>query len=236
MEWEILDTGLRSAEENMRLDAELLEALGSKKKPILHFYEWQAPSATYGYFVEPSDLLNLEGVKRQGIELARRPTGGGIVFHIWDFAFSVLVPATCSAFSLNTLENYAFVNEAVKRAVMEFMGASEELNLIPKDAPSLSEACGRFCMARPTKYDVMLGSRKIAGAAQRKTKEGYLHQGTIALRLPSQTVLDEVLKNGAEVASAMFAHTQPLLEAHASEIDVKNARKLLKELLTKYLL
>src|SRR6185437_12939141 len=107
----------------------------------------------------------------------------------------------------------------------------EELGLTPTDAPALNEACGRFCMARPTKYDVMLGSRKIAGAAQRKTKEGYLHQGTIALRMPSDAVLGELLKDGVDVAKAMLAHTQPLLEGPVIEIDVKNARKLLKEVL-----
>jgi lipoate-protein ligase A len=47
-------------------------------------------------------------------------------------------------------------------------------------------------MARPTKYDVMLQGRKIAGAAQRKTKAGFLHQGTIALLCPDPELLGAV--------------------------------------------
>lgn len=233
MEWEILDTGLRGAEENMQLDADLLERLGEKQQPILHFYEWQAPSVTYGYFVEPKDFLNLEEAQRGGLELARRPTGGGIVFHQWDFAFSVLIPATCDLFSLNTLENYAFVNEKVRSVVKAFMGNAEELTLTEADAPLASEGCQRFCMARPTKYDVMLGGRKIAGAAQRKTKAGFLHQGTISLLMPTKDVLEKVLNTSSAVADAMFAHTHPLLGLGATEKDLKEARQQLKGLLKK---
>src|SRR5690242_16384610 len=104
MDWQILDTGVAPAEKNMAFDAELLENLGGQ--PILHFYEWERPSISYGYFIQPSKFLNLNNIKKQGIDLARRPTGGGIVFHLWDMAFSVLVPASSPHFSLNTLENY----------------------------------------------------------------------------------------------------------------------------------
>ena len=38
--WEVLDTGASSAEENMRLDADLLERAATLERPILHLYEW----------------------------------------------------------------------------------------------------------------------------------------------------------------------------------------------------
>lgn len=80
--WEIFDTGTQSAEENMAIDAELLETLTPKSAPILHFYRWEKPSLTYGYFINPAEHLNLDALLRDGVSLARRPTGGGIVFHI----------------------------------------------------------------------------------------------------------------------------------------------------------
>src|SRR5580692_6228766 len=102
----VLDTGPASAEKNMQIDADLLESLA--EEPILHFYEWEKRSITYGYFVKPEELLHLENLKRHGIDHARRPTGGGIVFHLWDLAFSVLIPSSSPHFSQNSLENYAF--------------------------------------------------------------------------------------------------------------------------------
>src|SRR5579872_4776074 len=98
---EVLDTGVNEADVNMAIDAELLESLESRREPLLHLYEWKDRSATYGYFVKPEEYLDLAAVKRRGLNLARRPTGGGIIFHEWDLAFSVLVPEKSPFFSLN---------------------------------------------------------------------------------------------------------------------------------------
>jgi lipoate-protein ligase A len=223
MQWKEIDTGVASAEENMRLDAQMLEAV---QQPILHFYEWERPSITFGHFIEPSKFLNLSSAAARGIDCARRPTGGGIVFHLWDLAFSVLVPAQSNFFSLNTLDNYAFVNQAVLRAVQNFLGKDENLSLTSQDLAAASVDCKRFCMAQPTKYDVVLQGRKIAGAAQRKTKQGFLHQGTIALMLPDRDVLRDVLHDGG-IAEAMMAHTYPL----GGSKNLDEARKELKQLL-----
>lgn len=232
MNWKIVDTGTASAEKNMEIDAALLEALG--QEPILHLYEWEGDSATYGYFVKPADFLNLQGAKKQGLKLAKRPTGGGIVFHVWDFAFSVLVPATSTHFSSDTLANYRYVNGVVHTAVEEFLQTKEEMELIPSDAASLDGSCARFCMAKPTKYDLTVGSKKIAGAAQRKCKQGFLHQGTIALTLPPDEYLDEVLLSGTRVKEAMLAHTFPLLGEQATPDKIKQSKKELSNLLQKH--
>ncbi|MDE3047358.1 MAG: hypothetical protein KGI83_03305, partial [Verrucomicrobiota bacterium] len=113
---QIFDTGASTAEENMRLDEELLGSLAPAGAPILHLYDWARPSATYGYFIRPENHLNLTGT----VDFARRPTGGGIVFHIWDLAFSFLMPSEHPHFSLSTLGNYQFVNRAVLAAVRDY--------------------------------------------------------------------------------------------------------------------
>ena len=212
----------------MEIDAYLLETLGSKQDPILHFYEWEGDCATYGCLTDPNDYLDEEGVRSMGLKLARRSTGGGIVFHSWDFAFSVLVPAKCSFFSLNTLDNYAFVNDVVRLSVQKFLNEAS-LELTPFDFGSKDTSCERFCMAKPTKYDVVLEGRKIAGAAQRKCKQGFLHQGMIALQVPPEEYLDTVLKPGTKVKEAILTHTFPLLKQGIK--DMQQVRHQLKELI-----
>jgi lipoate-protein ligase A len=214
----------------MEIDAYLLETLGAKSDPILHFYEWEGDCATYGYLTDPNDYLDEEGMRAMGLSLARRSTGGGIVFHTWDFAFSVLIPASCQFFSLNTLDNYAFVNEVVRVAVQKFLGSSL-LVLTPVDFGAPGASCSRFCMAKPTKYDVVLEGRKIAGAAQRKCKQGFLHQGMIALQAPPEEYLDTILKQGTHVKEAILSHTFPLLQQGSTKFDMDNARRKLKELI-----
>jgi lipoate---protein ligase len=237
--WEIIDTGIRSAEENMRFDAQLLEKAETFSRPVLHFYEWATPSATHGYFTHPSELLSLENVQKLSLNLARRPTGGGIVFHIWDMAFSVLVSAHCPEFSRNTLENYAFVNAAVLASIKEFLnpegGLSTPLSLTPDDFTPWDPNCSHFCMAKPTKYDVMWKGRKVAGAAQRKTRNGFLHQGTIALVMPPIDYLEQLLLPGTKVKEAMLAHTWPLLGGLASSAEITHAKQCLRKLLSTHL-
>lgn len=231
MDWKILNTGCASAEQNMRRDASLLEE--AVDQPILHLYEWERESATYGYFHRPEVYLNIGAAERRGLQLARRPTGGGIIFHLWDLAFSVFIPAHRPEFSQSPLENYAFVNRAVLAAVQSFLGKELPLSLIGEDAPALQPSCSHFCMARPTKYDVLLEGKKIAGAAQRKTKKGFLHQGSIALTLPPRGYLDELLS--AEVQHAMFLYTCPLLGVSASPSAIDEAKHELKTLLAIHL-
>ena len=111
------------------------------------------------------------------------------MFHIWDLAFSFLMPSKHPAFSSNTLENYRFVNEVVLDIVKEKFSLTDSVELIAANAPSQTLECTHFCMARPTQYDVIYQGMKIAGAAQRRKKEGYLHQGTISLAAPDQELL-----------------------------------------------
>jgi lipoate---protein ligase len=219
----------------MRLDAELLEGADRFLRPVLHFYEWAGDSATYGYFTRPSHFLRVEHAERCGLQLVRRPTGGGIIFHMWDMAFSVLVPVHCPEFSMGTLENYAFINNAVLASVKEFLGSSSPLSLTAQDYSPWDPNCSYFCMAKPTKYDVMWRGRKVAGAAQRRTKKGFLHQGSIALVMPSVDFLEEVLLPGTRVQEAMQAHTHPLLSGPTSSEQMRAAKRDLRALLATHL-
>ena len=94
----------------MERDAALLASLQDNPRHILHFYSWERPSLTYGYFIDPKKYLNLEELEKDRIALARRPTGGGIIFHLWDMAFSLLVPKGSSLYHENPIENYKSVH------------------------------------------------------------------------------------------------------------------------------
>ena len=233
--WEIIDTGSKSAQENMLFDAQLLEKAHCYKRPVLHFYEWEKPSATYGHFIQPAAVFDLARVEEKGLCLVQRPTGGGIIFHIWDMAFSLLVPADQPEFSINTLDNYAFVNNAVLHAIDAFMQSNSALSLIEQDTAALDEMCKYFCMVKPTKYDVLWGGKKVAGAAQRRTKLGFLHQGSISLTAPISAYLQEVLLPNTAVVQAMQKFTYPLLREDACKAEVLEAKKQLKVLLATHL-
>lgn len=188
MTWTIIDTDPASADENMRIDRDLLLNLREDSAPILRFYSWKNLCATYGYFLNPQDHINPEAITH--LELARRPTGGGILFHSWDLTFSVLMPSHHSPYSTNTLENYAFINKKVADSLSSLVDFEPYL----LDQPEEGEL--NFCMASPVQYDVMVDGRKVAGGAQRKTKKGYLHQGSISVITPNVAFLKNFLSKG----------------------------------------
>lgn len=208
MTLKIIDTGKAAPQVNMDLDRALLKNL--KGTPILHLYDWDGPAATHGHFIKPEQHLNLKQAQAHGLRLGKRPTGGGIIFHVSDYAFSLLVPASHSLFSENTLENYQMVNQCVKSAVQTFLEQAPDL--LPVDPTPIDASTAHFCMAKPTIYDVMLGSYKIAGAAQRRTKQGFLHQGSISLELPPSQLLQSILLHES-VKEAMEQNTLSLVGA-----------------------
>lgn len=218
MDWLVIDSGKKLAYENMAKDANLLLNLGA---PTLHLYDWEKDAATYGHFIDPKKFFKLET-----IELAKRPTGGGIVFHIADFAFSVLIPASHPAFSINPLENYLFINRQVSSIIETMFG--EKIDLLPEE-DSLREA---FCMAKPTKYDLMLHGRKVGGAAQRKTKQGYLHQGSILLGQLKDDFLEKILLDETLIEK-MKDNSLPLLGNDWTKSQLIDARQQLKVLFKK---
>lgn len=230
--WIIHDTGSQSAARNMEIDTALLQGLSPGDPPMLHFYDWERPAATFGHFINPADHLNLKGVEASSLDLARRPTGGGLLFHLTDFAFSLLVPSS-HFYSPNTLENYAFVNELIIEVITAFLGEKKSPSLLPVDPTPLDLASQHFCYAKPTIYDVIVEGKKVAGGAQRKTKWGFLHQGSISVAAMDPQLLDRFLKPGTLVTKAMAKNSGTLLESPASESELIEARKTLKALFVK---
>lgn len=234
-EWKVIDTGIGSAQQNMDIDKRLLNKINESREPILHLYEWDGLCATYGYFTTPSDLLNMDGVDKFQLQLGKRPTGGGVIFHVCDLAFSVLIPSSHPKFSLNTLENYALVNEAVIDAIMCFTGDKLSPTLYHNESMGGRQVGEHFCMAKPTQYDVMIDGYKVGGAAQRRTKEGLLHQGSISLAMPPMDLLKGVLRSDSNIFSAMQDVSFTLLEGDVSSQELNGARQKMRQNLSQSL-
>jgi lipoate-protein ligase A len=234
MKWQILESGLLAPDAIMQKDFYLLRDFRAENPPLLHFYEWDSPCLTYGYFIKPSDHINLEALAQYGLKVARRPTGGGIIFHTTDFAFSVFLPAAHPEFSTNTLENYALVNQRVAKAIQAFTNSRIEPTLLEKEQVlQAKENSGGFCMANPTQFDLVIEGKKVGGAAQRRTKQGLLHQGSISLKFPSSAMLGAVLKNQSLIVSAMEKHSYCLLKDGA-EADLNQGRQSIKKFIQYY--
>ena len=161
---------------NMAIDEVLLT---KARPPILRFYRWNAPSLSFGYFVRFAEAREMAGNR----DVVRRWTGGGIVPHGEDLTYSIMIGAQDGTFALPSNIIYQRVHSMLGDALRENGIAAV---LTETKAPKISDAC----FANPVVSDLIEGGRKIAGAAQRKTRRGLLHQGSIQCRN-----LDERFRN-----------------------------------------
>ena len=158
---------------NMAVDELLLEHAPEFGGVVLRFYEWNIPSASFGYS-QP-----IGAVTRKGLTLVRRPTGGGVVYHDCDLTYTLVIPAGHPICELDRMESYKAVHEPIMRAIM-CLGKGAHL------APDLGEKHDRAtlqCFVSPSPNDVIASDGiKLAGAAQRRTRKGILHQGSVSLK------------------------------------------------------
>ena len=159
------DREAKSAALNMAVDEALLAEAAT---PVLRFYRWRQPSLSFGYFGLYAEVAEQSSER----EIVRRWTGGGIVPHGDDLTYSVIVPKAHLFFAKSSLEIYAALHDAIRRA----LSANQiEAILTDRATPKFSE----HCFANPVRADVVSAGRKIAGAAHRRSRAGLLHQGSI---------------------------------------------------------
>jgi lipoate-protein ligase A len=162
------DTVLRSAAMNMAIDEALLELASA---PLIRFYQWDHPALSFGYFGRYVDVEEHERER----DLVRRWTGGGIVLHGDDLTYSIIVPASDSLVAESSPSIYKKIHRAISNA-LRATGARAELAAVSAVGDRHYNGA---CFANPVHADVLVNGRKVAGAAQRRTRAGLLHQGSI---------------------------------------------------------
>jgi lipoyl(octanoyl) transferase len=190
--WLFINSGKCGAAFNMALDEALLENVSQIGKPVLRFYGWTEPAATFGYFQKFSEVERATHLR----PLIRRPTGGGIVPHDADWTYSFVVPPNHEWHLLKAIESYHRIHEWIQNA---FEKLKVETELAPHSKKSIQASRGRGgeahsekisqrllksspasqCFAGYEKSDLLWHGKKIAGAAQRRNKMGLLIQGSV---------------------------------------------------------
>lgn len=168
MNWLLLNSGKCDPAFNMALDEALLEAMPRLKKPVLRFYGWTEPAATFGYFQKYADVERATLLR----PLIRRPTGGGIVPHDADWTYSLVFPPDHEWPLLKAEESYRRVHEWIRSAFAK-------LKVVSELAPGCKKSAPGECFVGHVKFDLLWKGHKIAGAAQRRNKLGLLIQGSV---------------------------------------------------------
>ncbi len=184
----------------MALDEVLLSAVC---EPTLRIYRWAHAAVSFGYFTRLAAVAPSWPER----ELVRRMTGGGIVPHGSDLTYSILVPTAHPFSQLPPRDSY----QRIHAVLAGWLVRNEIAATIAP--PPVREGSG-VCFESPVEYDLLAAGSKIAGAAQRRTRTGLLHQGSVQLAALDGSTLGAAFASECEWQQ-LSAETMEMAEALA---------------------
>lgn len=177
-----MDPVKRSGPEAMAVDEWLLE---TAETPVLRVYGWLGEWGSVGYFGKLADAR----ASFPGVEWVRRWTGGGTVDHRADWTYTVVAPAGETLADARGAESYRLLHSALAELLA---GEGTEARL----SSGIGETGAAACFENPVSHDIVdAAGRKIAGAGQRRTKRGLLHQGSVAVACDPERLASSLAEN-----------------------------------------
>lgn len=163
---------------NMARDEALMLRVGRLESvPTLRLYQWDPPTISLGYFQKYADYEALPPPAGT-LAVVRRLTGGGAILHDLELTYSLTLPANHRLLANGANRLYEMAHDAVIATLKEIEVESARCGTTDDSSPTRGPF---FCFARRHCYDVLIGTNKVAGSAQRRTREAILQHGSIIL-------------------------------------------------------
>lgn len=231
MKVRLLSDGYLAGKRNMAVDEAIHRACQSgTAMPTLRFYQWRPACLSLGYFQDVEREVNLETLRREGIDLVRRATGGKAVLHDDELTYSVVVsekdlPGT-------VLETYHRISEALVEG-LRTMGipatlAALEHGVTSRD-PRFRQAA---CFSAPSWYEIVSDGRKVIGSAQNRKNGFILQHGSIPLTFDAAKVIRCV----RTVSPEHFARAEAFLRRKAAGLSEVAGRPVGRDELENHLI
>lgn len=158
MEWRFIPLETHNAALNMALDEACAhELVLGNVSPTIRFYRWKPSAVSIGYFQSLRQEVDVKACEKMGVDIVRRRTGGGAVYHDYkgEITYSVIAPE--KMFSPNIVESYQQVADWI-------IAGLEKLNVQAEFVPI---------------NDLVVNGKKISGNAQTRRSKILQMHGTV---------------------------------------------------------
>ncbi|MFQ6065436.1 MAG: biotin/lipoate A/B protein ligase family protein [Candidatus Bathyarchaeia archaeon] len=192
--WRLLDTGCRSAAENMALDDVILECRSRNLTPdTVRFLQFDPPAVLIGYHQVVEHEVRVDYCKSKSIDINRRITGGGaIYFENKSLGWEIFA-------SKSEFESYRRLEELYEKMCEGVIFGLKTLGIQASFRP---------------KNDIEVEGRKISGTGGTERGDAFLFQGTLlvdfdvdtmlrALRIPIAKLKDKEIRSVKERVTCM---------------------------------
>jgi len=176
--WRFLDTGANNGFWNMAVDEAIFITTKEKNlSPTLRFYRWRPSAVSIGYAQNVGEEVNLKECKRLKMDVVRRYTGGGAIFHDDELTYSFISKTDGYQHFDDLLASYKQVCWGIIKGLSE-LGISVKFREVRNKLSSREKVP---CFMANSKHDLIVNEKKVLGNAQRRTKEVFLQQGSLPL-------------------------------------------------------
>lgn len=193
---------------NMALDEAIMENVrAGNSLPTIRFYGWAPSAISIGYFQGLQNEVNLSACHEAGVDVIRRMTGGGAVYHDTrgEVTYSILGPV--SLFPNDILDSYSVICSHIIDA-LEQIGIHSDFQPI---------------------NDIVVNQQKISGNAQTRRSGVLLQHGTILLNVDVRKMFsllnvsekktsDKLVKSVTKRVTDIHAHNKEITIDHLATI------------------
>jgi len=190
------DTGARQ----MAAD-EVLLASAIVGAASLRCYLWSEPTLSLGYF--QSEQVRQPDPRLAGLPFVRRPSGGAALVHHHELTYALALPAGAP---WQTGPSWLCRMHGIISAALTALGVTAQAC----GCEDTSRFDGILCFQHFTPGDLLLGTAKVAGSAQRKQRGAMLQHGGILL-----------------AASPYTPHLPGIRELSGQELDARTVSSVL---------
>ena len=165
----------------MAIDSALFDEVASSSSPrtIVRFYAWSRPTLSLGRNQKIEKAVDMDYCNANGIDVVHRPTGGRAVLHDDELTYAV-ISNDSSHFGDTIYGNYKTVSEALCRGY-NALGVPAMLAPDTRKLTGLASGADLPCFMSPSRYELMVEGRKIAGSAQRRVRDTFLQHGSMPI-------------------------------------------------------
>jgi lipoate---protein ligase len=212
--WRLLPLNTHDAFMNMAIDEAILNARIAQQIPnTLRFYRWLPSAVSVGKNQVPENEVYLDACQRLGVDVVRRISGGGAVYHDFEGEVTYSLIANTSDFGAGDITNvYMRIYGAITDALKLFGGPADFSSGDAKNCPNLT-----------------VNGKKISGSSQIMTRGVVLQHGTIlrSVDLPKMFQLlrlkDASCTQAADIAKRKITSIEAELGHKISPDTIANA-------------
>jgi lipoate---protein ligase len=184
-QWRLIDMRIENAPTQMAIDEAIAIARIPQGTPnTIRLYRWNPSAVSIGYFQSIEKEVNLQACKEYGVDVIRRITGGGAVYHDYngEVTYSLVTPENDPKMPRDILESYQLICGAIVNG-LKHIGVESEFKPV---------------------NDITAGGKKISGNAQTRRHGVVLQHGTVLVDSDIQRMFQVLRVSDAKVSDKMI--------------------------------